>query len=64
MVRKMRDFDIVAFVCTIVVIFMIVGCTLFIIRELRYNFKFTILIFFSVVVGLGLICLYNYFKNF
>lgn len=60
----MGNFDIVAYVYTIVVIFMIVGCTLFIIRELRYNLKFTILIFLSVIIGLGLICLYNYFKNF
>ena len=60
----MKDFDIVAFICIIIVIFMIIGCTLFVIRELRYNLKFTILIFISVVIGLGLICLYNYFKNF
>ncbi|MSS61435.1 hypothetical protein FYJ54_08095 [Fusobacterium sp. FSA-380-WT-2B] len=60
----MKDFDIVAFIYCIIVVFMIVGCIFFIIRELRYNLKFTILIFISVVIGLGLICLYNYFKNF
>lgn len=60
----MKDFDIVAFVYCIIVVFMIVGCIFFIIRELRYNLKFTILIFISVVIGLGLICLYNYFKRF
>ncbi|MGY0395129.1 hypothetical protein [Fusobacterium sp. SYSU M8A802] len=60
----MKDFDIVAFVYCIIVVFMIVGCIFFIIRELRYNLKFTILIFISVVIGLGLICLYNYLKYF
>ena len=60
----MKDFDIVAFIYCIIVVFMILGCIFFIIRELRYNLKFTILIFISVVIGLGLICLYNYFKNF
>ncbi len=60
----MKNFDVVALVSLIVVIFMIVGCTVFLIRELRYNLRYTLFIFISVVVGIGLICLYNYFKNF
>lgn len=60
----MKNFDIVAFIYTVVVIYMIVGCTIFILKQLKYNLKFTIIIFISVVIGLGLICLYNYFKNF
>ena len=60
----MKNFDIVAFICGIIVVYMIVGCTIFILKQLKYNLKFTIIIFISVVIGLGLICLYNYFKNF
>ena len=60
----MKNFDIVAFICVIIVVYMIVGCTIFILKQLKYNLKFTVIIFISVVIGLGLICLYNYFKNF
>lgn len=60
----MKNFDIVAFICGIIVIYMIIGCTVFILKQLKYNLKFTVIIFISVVIGLGLICLYNYFKNF
>lgn len=60
----MKNFDIVAFVCGAIVVYMIIGCTVFILKQLKYNLKFTIIIFISVVIGLGLICLYNYFKNF
>ncbi|WP_294726430.1 hypothetical protein [uncultured Fusobacterium sp.] len=60
----MKNFDIVAFICVIIVVYMIVGCTVFILKQLKYNLKFTMIIFISVVIGLGLICLYNYFKNF
>lgn len=60
----MKNFDIVAFICVIIVIYMIIGCTVFILKQLKYNLKFTVIIFISVVIGLGLICLYNYFKNF
>lgn len=60
----MKNFDIVAFICVIIVVYMIVGCTVFILKQLKYNLKFTVIIFISVVIGLGLICLYNYFKNF
>ena len=60
----MKNFDIVAFICVIIVIYMIIGCTFFILKQLKYNLKFTVIIFISVVIGLGLICLYNYFKNF
>lgn len=60
----MKNFDIVTFVCGAIVIYMIIGCTIFIFKQLKYNLKFTIIIFISVVIGLGLICLYNYFKNF
>lgn len=60
----MKNFDIVAFVCGVIVIYMIIGCTIFIFKQLKYNLKFTAIIFISVVIGLGLICLYNYFKNF
>ncbi len=60
----MKNFDIVAFICGIIVIYMIIGCTFFILKQLKYNLKFTVIIFISVVIGLGLICLYNYFKNF
>ncbi|MFR4480013.1 hypothetical protein [uncultured Fusobacterium sp.] len=60
----MKNFDIVAFICIIIVVYMIVGCTVFILKQLKYNLKFTVIIFISVVIGLGLICLYNYFKNF
>lgn len=60
----MKNFDIVAFICGIIVVYMIVGCTIFILKQLKYNLKFTVIIFISVVIGLGLICLYNYFKNF
>lgn len=60
----MKNFDIVAFICGIIVVYMIIGCTIFILKQLKYNLKFTVIIFISVVIGLGLICLYNYFKNF
>ena len=60
----MKNFDIVAFICVIIVVYMIIGCTIFILKQLKYNLKFTVIIFISVVIGLGLICLYNYFKNF
>lgn len=60
----MKNFDIVALVCRAIVIYMIIGCTIFILKQLKYNLKFTVIIFISVVIGLGLICLYNYFKNF
>ena len=60
----MKNFDIVAFICLIIVIYMIIGCTVFILKQLKYNLKFTVIIFISVIIGLGLICLYNYFKNF
>ena len=60
----MKNFDIVAFICVIIVVYMIVGCTIFILKQLKYNLKFTVILFISVVIGLGLICLYNYFKNF
>lgn len=60
----MKNFDIVALVCVIIVVYMIIGCTVFILKQLKYNLKFTVIIFISVVIGLGLICLYNYFKNF
>lgn len=60
----MKNFDIVAFICGIIVVYMIIGCTFFILKQLKYNLKFTVIIFISVVIGLGLICLYNYFKNF
>lgn len=60
----MKNFDIVAFVCGIIVVYMIIGCTVFILKQLKYNLKFTVIIFISVVIGLGFICLYNYFKNF
>ena len=60
----MKNFDIVAFICIIIVVYMIVGCTVFILKQLKYNLKFTVIIFISVIIGLGLICLYNYFKNF
>ena len=60
----MKNFDIVAFICGIIVVYMIIGCTVFILKQLKYNLKFTVIIFISVVIGLGLICLYNYFKNF
>lgn len=60
----MKNFDIVAFVCGIIVVYMIIGCTVFILKQLKYNLKFTVIIFISVVIGLGVICLYNYFKNF
>ena len=60
----MKNFDIVAFICGIIVVYMIIGCTFFILKQLKYNLKFTVIIFISVIIGLGLICLYNYFKNF
>ena len=60
----MKNFDIVAFICGIIVVYMIIGCTIFILKQLKYNLKFTVIIFISVVIGLGLICFYNYFKNF
>ena len=60
----MKNFDIVAFICGIIVVYMIIGCTIFILKQLKYNLKFTVIIFISVVIGLGFICLYNYFKNF
>lgn len=60
----MKNFDIVALVCGTIVIYMIIGCSVFILKQLKYNLKFTVIIFISVVIGLGLICLYNYFKNF
>ena len=60
----MKNFDIVSFICGIIVVYMIIGCTFFILKQLKYNLKFTVIIFISVVIGLGLICLYNYFKNF
>ncbi|MCI6152281.1 MULTISPECIES: hypothetical protein [Fusobacterium] len=60
----MKNFDIVAFICVVIVVYMIIGSTIFILKQLKYNLKFTIVIFISVIIGLGLICLYNYFKNF
>lgn len=60
----MKNFDIVALVCGAIVIYMIIDCSVFILKQLKYNLKFTVIIFISVVIGLGLICLYNYFKNF
>ena len=60
----MKNFDIVAFICGIIVIYMIIACTVFILKQLKYNLKFTVIIFISVVIGLGVICLYNYFKDF
>lgn len=60
----MKNFDIVAFVYAAIVIYMIVGCTFFILKQLKYNLKFTVIVFISVIIGLGVICLYNYFKNF
>ncbi len=60
----MKNFDIVALVCGAIVVYMIIGCTVFIFKQLKYNLKFTFIIFISVIIGLGLICLYNYFKNF
>lgn len=60
----MKNFDIVALVYEAIVIYMIIGCSVFILKQLKYNLKFTVIIFISVVIGLGLICLYNYFKNF
>ena len=60
----MKNFDIVAFICGIIVVYMIIGCTFFILKQLKYNLKFTVIIFISVVIGLGVICLYNYFKDF
>ena len=60
----MKNFDIVALICGAIVIYMITGCTVFIFKQLKYNLKFTVIIFISVIIGLGVICLYNYFKNF
>lgn len=61
---NMKNFDIVALVCGAIVIYMIIGCTIFIFKQLKYNLKFMSIIFISVIIGLGVICLYNYFKNF
>ncbi len=60
----MKSFDIVAIICIIAVIYMIVGSVIFVLRQLKYNLKFTVIIFISVVLGFVLICGYNYFKNF
>ncbi len=60
----MNKFDIVAFICIAVVIYMVVGSIIFISRQLKYNLKFTFIVFISVILGLGLICCYNYFKKF
>lgn len=60
----MKNFDIVTFICIIIVIYIIVGSIFFILRQLKYNFKLTLIIFISVVLGLGVICLYNYLKKF
>lgn len=60
----MKNFDIIAFIYFLIVIFMIVGSGIFIIKQLRYNFKYTLFIFICIVIGLGLICLYNYLKYF
>ncbi len=60
----MKSFDIVAIICIIAVIYMIVGSVIFVLRQLKYNLKFTVIIFISVVLGFVLICCYNYFKNF
>ena len=43
---------------------MIVGSIFFILKQIKYNFKFTLMIFISVILGLGVIGLYNYKKNF
>lgn len=60
----MKSFDIVAIICIIAVIYMIVGSVIFVLRQLKYNLKFTVIIFISIVLGFVLICGYNYFKNF
>ena len=48
----MNKFDIVAFICIAVVIYMVVGSIIFISRQLKYNLKFTLIVFISVILGL------------
>lgn len=60
----MKNFDIVTIVCIIAVIYMVVGSVIFILKQLKYNLKFTVVIFISVVLGLAFICCRNYFENF
>ncbi len=58
----MEDFDIVAVVCTVIVIYMIIGCTIFMYRQILYNFKVTVLVFVAVIIALTVICILNYLK--
>lgn len=58
----MEDFDIVAVVCTVIVIYMIIGCTIFMYRQILYNFKVTVLVFATVIIALTVICILNYLK--
>lgn len=60
----MKSFDPVAVVCIIAVIYMAAGSGIFILRQLKYHLKFTVVIFISVVLGLAFICCRNYFENF
>lgn len=58
----MEEFDIVAVVCTVIVIYMIIGCTIFMYRQILYNFKVTVLVFVAVIIALTVICILNYLK--
>lgn len=58
----MEEFDIVAVVCTVIVIYMIIGCTIFIYRQILYNFKVTVLVFAAVIIALTVLCIINYLK--
>ncbi len=60
----MKGIDVTTAIYAITVIYMVTGCIIFSFKQLRYHLKFTIFIFISVVIGLGLICFYNYFKIF
>ena len=58
----MENFDIVAAVCGAIVIYMIIGCTIFMYRQILYNFRFLIAVFAAVVLALTIMCLCNYLK--
>lgn len=58
----MEEFDIVAVVCTVIVIYMIIGCTIFIYRQILYNFKVTVLVLAAVIIALTILCIINYLK--
>ena len=60
----MKKFDLIAFICCLIVAYMIIGSAYHLIKSFTANFKFTFAVFLAVPVALALYALYNYFKYF